>query len=145
VSLLLYAAAGTATATTASTAKTVSVTSLFIQLIVALVVIIGLIAVVAKLARGRVGALRRTSAPLAVVGRQSLGKGVQVAIVKAGADLFLLGVTQHQVTRICRFNPDQVPETLESPDDLPPAAAATSSVRWQSVLRQIQDRTVRRN
>ena len=139
-SLLSAAAQGAAT-----TAKPVSVTSLLFQLMVALAVIIGLIAVVAKLARGRVGALRRTSAPLAVLARQSLGKGVQVAIVKAGADMFLLGITQHQVTRISRFNAEEGPEVLESPDDLPPAALAGNAVRWQSKLRQIQDRTLRRS
>jgi flagellar biogenesis protein FliO len=70
---------------------------------------------------------------------------VQVAIVRAGSDTFLLGVTQHQITRISRFNEMTLPETLTSPDDLPPAlAAAATGQRWQSVIRQIQDRTVRR-
>jgi flagellar biogenesis protein FliO len=125
-------------------AKTVSAAHLFLQLFIGLAVILGLIFIVGRVLKGRVGLVRRVSAPLAVIGRQPLGKGVQVAIVKAGTDTYLLGVTAHQVTRLGRYN-EQDPDMPVSTDDLPPAApAGPGGPRWQSALRQIQDRTVRR-
>lgn len=149
----LAAKATTATtAATASTAKPVSATSLFFQLILGLAVVLAIIWVAARVLRGRVGTMttRRRDAALSVLGRQPLGKGVQVVIVKAGADTHLLGVTAHTVTRLAAFEPDasEPPET--STDDLPPASAGvaaahvgvTSSI--QSTVRQLQERTLRR-
>lgn len=140
-----------------STAKPVSVTSLMFQLLLGLGVVLGIIWVAARIMRGRMGihAAKRKAAPLAVIGRQPLGKGVQVAVVKAGAEMYLLGVTAHQVTRLARYRPDPEDE-LESTDDLPPAVRAEagalvpaafrlqSPFRLQSSIRQLQDRTLRR-
>jgi flagellar biogenesis protein FliO len=125
-------------------AKTVSATHLFVQLFIGLGVILGLIFIVGRVLKGRVGLVRKVAAPLAVVGRQPLGKGVQVAIVKAGTETYLLGVTAHQVTRLGRYN-ELDPDMPVSTDDLPPAGpVGPSGPRWQSALRQVQDRTVRR-
>ncbi len=143
-------AATTSTTTAVSTAQPVSATSLFLQLMLGLAVVLGLIWVVSRVVRGRVGTTmgKRRSAPLAVLGRQPLGKGVQVAIVKAGAETYLLGVTAHQVTRLARFRPDPA-DAEESSDDLPaagspPAGSAPAAFRLQSTIRQLQERTVRR-
>lgn len=129
----------------ASTAKSVSAGSLFFQLVIALAVILGLIAVMARVMRGRVGNIRKSNAPLAVLGRQTLGKGVQVAIVRAGSDTYVLGVTPHQVSRLGRYVEDPATAELTSSDDLPALpGGAPALVRWQSALRQLQERTVRR-
>jgi flagellar biogenesis protein FliO len=149
VSVILSAVTATTTVTPGA-AKAVSVSSLFLQLMVGLAVVLALIWIAARVVRGRVGvnAGRRHSAALAVLGRQPLGKGVQVAIVKAGAETYLLGVTAHQVTRLARYVPDQL-DINESSDDLPPAGTpppGTSPVafRLQSTIRQLQQRTTRR-
>lgn len=154
MSLLL--AVTTSTTTAVSTAKPVSATSLFLQLMLGLAVVLGIIWVVSRVLRGRVGATvgKRRTATLAVLGRQPLGKGVQVAIVKAGAETYLLGVTAHQVTRLARFqpDPDDADETGSdsgSSDDLPsagspPAGMAPVAFRLQSTIRQLQERTTRR-
>ncbi len=177
--LLSSTAAGTAaravaatTSTTvanAVTAKSVSATSLMFQLVIGLGVVLGIIWVGARVMRGRMGinASRRKLAPLAVIGRQPLGKGVQLAVVRAGTQTFLLGVTAHQVTRLARFRPEEV-EAFEnpaaasgpsgsgrvagpdSPDDLPPAVGTSPGsplpvpFSLQSTIRRLQDRTVRR-
>lgn len=143
-------AATTSTTTAVSTAKPVSATSLFLQLMLGLAVVLGLIWLASKVMRGRMGATvgKRRSAPLAVLGRQPLGKGVQVAIVKAGAETYLLGVTAHQVTRLARFQPDPADADVSS-DDLPaagspPAGTSPAAFRLQSTIRQLQERTTRR-
>lgn len=148
MSLLL--ATTTSTTVAASTAQPVSATSLFLQLMLGLAVVLGIIWVVSRVLRGRVGAtmVKRRSAPLAVLGRQPLGKGVQIAIVKAGAETYLLGVTAHQVTRLARFRPDPA-DPDGSSDDLPaagdpPVGTAPAAFRLQSTLREWQERSVRR-
>jgi flagellar biogenesis protein FliO len=133
----------TAHTTHSTGAKTVSTSSLFLHLVLALVVVIGVIALASRLLRGRVGGLRKTTAPLAVLGRQPLGKGVQIAIVRAGTDTYVVGVTSHQVTRLGRFT-DPDPGVPVSTDDLPAAAPAGPGGALQSAVRHFQERTVRR-
>ena len=138
------------TAVSAVTAKPVSAVSLFFQLMLGLAVVLGIIWVASRVFRNRVGSavVKRRSAPLAVLGRQPLGKGVQVAIVKAGAETLVLGVTAHQVTRLGSFRPDTV-DIETSSDDLPAAGAPAPGAspvafRLQSTIRQLQERTTRR-
>ncbi|MDE3204241.1 MAG: FliO/MopB family protein [Acidobacteriota bacterium] len=146
-----------------TTAKPVSATSLLIQLLVGLAVVLALIWVASRVARGRIAkpGVRRRGATLAVVSRQPLGKGVQVAVVKAGREMYLLGVTAHQVTRLARFGPDQAhlfdpgaspgPVILSSgsSDDLPPGglpdlSGAPTPFRLNSTIRQLQEKTLRK-
>ncbi len=70
---------------------------------------------------------------------------MQVAIVKAGTDTDLLGVTADQVTRLGRYN-EQDPDMPVSTDAFPrpPRPVRGRAARGVPALRQIQDRTVRR-
>lgn len=145
----LFLAATTSTTTVVSTAKPVSALSLFLQLMVGLAVVLALIWVASRVMRGRMGSAgKRRTGQLTVLGRQPLGKGIQLAVVRAGADTYLLGVTAHQVTRLARFRPD--PDDAEtSSDDLPPAGSvppgsSPAAFRLQSTIRQLQERTTRR-
>ena len=138
------------TVVSAVTAKPVSAVSLFLQLMLGLAVVLGIIWVASRLLRNRVGASvgKRRSAPLAVLGRQPLGKGVQVAVVKAGSETMVLGVTAHHVTRLGTFEPDMI-DAEASSDDLPVAGtpapgASPAAFRLQSTIRQLQERTTRR-
>lgn len=149
---------GQTTATTvatsgATTAKQVSATGLMFQLVIGLAVVLGIIWVAARVMKGRVGmsSPKKRNAPLAVVGRQPLGKGVQIAVVKAGSEMYLLGVTAHQVTRLARFHPEEIDDLGPgSPDDLPPAVGSAPGsplpvpFRLQSSIKALQDRTLRR-
>lgn len=55
----------------------------------------------------RAGLLRaRTSIPLAVVGRQSLGGRTSVALVAVGERRLLLGVSEHGVTLLTEVEPE---------------------------------------
>jgi flagellar biogenesis protein FliO len=150
-------ASTTATTVATTTAKSVSAGSLMFQMIIGLGVVLALIWFASRVLRGRVSGpgSKKRSAPLAVVGRQPLGKGVQIAIVKAGAEMYLLGVTSQQVTRLGRIKPEELDMTLApagdgSPDDLPPAVSAGSPgqlpvpFRLQSSIRNLQDRTLRK-
>jgi len=90
--LLALSGHGTGTAGTS-----VSGPELLLQLVIGLGVVLGIIAITARMLRrsGRhssPGARRRDGA-IRVVGRQSLGKGVSVALVQVGERAYLLGVT----------------------------------------------------
>ena len=149
---MLHLLATTAqTTSTTSTAKPVSATSLLFQLLLGLGVVLGIIWVAARIARGRIGVpgTKKRNTPLAVLSRQPLGKGVQLAIVKAGAEHYLLGITAHQITRLARYRPDEAAEMIESSDDLPPITppgpnGAPAPFRLQSTIRQLQERTLRK-
>jgi flagellar biogenesis protein FliO len=144
----------TVAASGGSTAKPVSATALIFQFGLGLLVVLALIWVASRIIRGRVSpaTLRRRNAPLSVLSRQTLGKGVQLAVVKAGTDTWLLGVTSHQVTRLARFHPeenDAATPTTPSSDDLPGAPLAgrgASPVPFslQSTVRSLQEKTLRR-
>ena len=169
---VLLAAAHTRGAGTghgSSTAQTVSASSLLVQMVIGLVVVVGLIKVGSRLLAGRagkaVGPGRRTG-PVTVLGRQSLGKGVQVAVVSAADQTYLVGVTQQQVTMLGELVPGSTPGTTtvvpvtgtghddedgETPDVpglqlLRPAhdGADEAVPPWRSAIEQIRTKTVRR-
>jgi flagellar biogenesis protein FliO len=145
-------------------AQSVSVSSLLVQMVVGLVVIIFLIKMASKLVQGRGGrglGPRPRAAGVTVVGRQSLGKGVQVAMVAAGKQTYLLGVTQRQVTLLGEIDGDG-PAAAGDHDDgagelhlLPggnrraldavsfPAADGTPP-GWKSAIELMRVRTARR-
>jgi flagellar biogenesis protein FliO len=145
------------TAAHASTgAQSVSASSLLVQMTIGLVVIIVLIKLASKFVQGRQGrSLGRGPRPqgVAVIGRQSLGKGVQVAMVAAGTQTFLLGVTQRQVTLLGQLDSDEA-EPVDNHDEAAgltllggtrPALTAGGYVpAWKSAVEQMRVRTTRR-
>lgn len=88
------------------------------RVVVSLACVLGLLWWLARRTGGRPGAgkgtrgglLRtRTSIPLAVVGRQSLGGRTSVALVAVGERRLLLGVSEHGVTLLTEVEPEPEP------------------------------------
>jgi flagellar biogenesis protein FliO len=139
-------------------AQNVSASSLLVQMVIGLVVIIALIKVGSRLVQGRAGrtfnpARRRGS--VAVVGRQSLGKGVQVAMVAVGDETYLLGVTQRQVTLLGQLDSAEEHAAALSSDPVPgelqllhgdgmTSSPAPSPWSWKSPIEQMRAKTLRR-
>jgi flagellar biogenesis protein FliO len=152
------AAAGHAVAHGVSGAQSVSASSLLVQMVVGLIVIIVLIKLVSKFVQGRGGrplVSGSRSAAVNVVGRQSLGKGVQVAMVAAGHQTFLLGVTQQQVTLLGEVETGESAAAVDQQagsgglqllqgENRPVLSAEGLSTGWKSALEQMRLRTVRR-
>jgi flagellar biogenesis protein FliO len=138
-------------------AQNVSVSSLLVQMVVGLCVIIVLIKLASKFVQGRGGrALAHGPRPhgVSVLGRQSLGKGVQVAMVAAGTQTFLLGVTQRQVTLLGQIDSDET-KPVDGADQAPgglqlfrdgdvPVLTDGTVPAWKSAIEQMRIRTVRR-
>lgn len=127
------AATGTAAAHSAgqavTTAPTVSAGHLLLQLVLGLAVVIGLVLVAKRMVRGRgagglagAGGGRRN--PVRVVGRQSLGKGVSVAVVEFGDQAYLVGVTPNAVRRLAATDARRVAEAVEAREAARRAAPA---------------------
>lgn len=142
-------------------ATTVSAGSLLVQLVIGLGVVIAAIKgaqwfVAGRAGRGRRGpAAPRRQPQLSVVARQTLGKGVHVAVVRAGDEALLLGVTAQQVTRLGRVDPAVLAESgtgtgrlqLLSGGKGAPSARTPGSPpasTWRSAIEQVRERTVRR-
>jgi flagellar protein FliO/FliZ len=139
-------------------AQSVSASSLLIQMVVGLVVVVVLIKLASRFVRGRNGPAlgrARQQGAVAVVGRQSLGKGVHVAMVMAGQQKYLLGVTQRQVTLLGQVEADEIVvaeaqdpavgalQLLPGGNELTSAAGAPGPV-WKSAIEQMRARTLRR-
>lgn len=136
-----------------TTATTVSVPSLMLQLAIGLGVVLALIWVASKVAKGRLGKPSRTrasSTALSVLSRQTLGKGVHVAVVRVGSQTLVLGVTAHQVTRLAdiagddALNVADLPATVVASPRHLMAEQFASAGRVQGALRQLQELTIRR-
>ncbi len=153
-----YAVAHHAAGAGSTGAQNVSASSLLVQMVVALVVIVVLIKLASKFVQGR-GRRTLGHGPrphgVAVVGRQSLGKGVQVAMVAAGRQTYLLGVTQRQVTLLGQVETEDIAPAQRNDDDQgglqllrggnrPGACADESLPVWKSAIEQMRVRTVRR-
>jgi len=149
---------GAAAGQVSTTAHTVSAWSLLAQLIVGLAVILGIIFVATRLLTGkgrRLAGVGRRRMPISVLARQSMGKGVSVVIVRAGTATYLLGVTQHQVTRLDQLDPEALGD-IQSHRDVDDTAIDLDAPllengEWDrpgsgrgSFLRKLQDRSVRR-
>jgi len=158
VATVLAAAHHSATtaAHSTSSAQTVSASSLLVQMVIGLAVIIALIKVASRILQGRgaraLGPGRRQGS-VAVVGRQSLGKGVQVAVVAAAEQTYLVGVTQHQVTMLGRLSPagtsDGEPELVGTElqlvhGDGTPNPSDDEHPSWKSAIEQMRSKTLRR-
>jgi flagellar biogenesis protein FliO len=157
---LALAARHAATTHGSTGAQSVSASSLLIQMVVGLIVIVFLIKMASKFVQGRGGRTGRTlghgprAQGVSVVGRQSLGKGVQVAMVAAGKQTFLLGVTQRQVTLLGEVETDgPAPQAGDAAvgglqllrgGSRPALGAGGSRPTLKSALEQMRDRTARR-
>ena len=121
---------------------------LFARLILSLAVVIGLMWVAANVLRKRgfsgVAGGRRTRGPqVDVIARRPLGRNASIAVVRVGEQSILLGVTDHQVTRIGECDIDEL-DLDEGNTWTVPSGANGSASAWKTMLDQMRNRTARR-
>jgi len=142
-----------ALATVATGSNSVSATSLMFQLLVGLAVVLALIWLASKVAKGRFvksAGSKRSEAGMTVLNRQTLGKGVHVAIVRAGSETLLLGITAHQVTRLADLSSNVAELAAAEQADMaaeqgyPRGQRTWSVARLQQTFEQLQELTTRR-
>lgn len=117
-----------------------------VRLVLSLVVVFGLLALAAKAARNGgfgTGGNRRSTAPVAVLARQGLGKSSSVVVVRAADRALVLGVTDHTVSLLAEVDPSAVIEP--QPDVIDPARTPVlATPSWRNAIDALRDRTVRK-
>jgi flagellar protein FliO/FliZ len=121
---------------------------LFVRLILSLAVVIGLMWVAANVLRKRgfagVASRKGPRGPeLELLARRPLGRNASIAVVRIGEHSLVVGVTDHQVTKLGDFDSTEI--------DLQEDAIWTASSgpggpasAWKTMLDQMRNRTTRR-
>ena len=120
-----------------------SLLGVMLRLVFSLGVVLALMAVTGRALRNRqlgVGSGgRRTPARIEVLGRQTLGRNVGVAVVRVADRAMLVGVTEGSIQLLTDLPLDSFPET--EVDDTPATPGFQS---MQGFLELVRERTVRK-
>jgi flagellar protein FliO/FliZ len=124
--------------------------ALFARLIVSLGVVFGLMWFAARVVRRRgIGGVgggpnRRPGVQVDVVARRTLGRNASIAVVRAGNQHMVIGVTDHMVTKLADADPaDLEIEDMEGQWTAPSPGPTGPTPSWKAMLDQLRDRTVR--
>ncbi len=121
---------------------------LFARLIMSLAVVIGLMWIAANVLRKR-GIAGTTSRrgprgpQVELLARRPLGRNASIAVVRIGEHSLVVGVTDHQVTKLGEVDSAEIDLdedntwTVSSGPNGPPSA-------WKTMLEQMRNRTARR-
>lgn len=125
---------------------------MFVRLIFSLAVVLGLMWAAATVLRKRglvTGTTRRGSgAEIEVIARRSMGRNSSIAVVKVGDRTMVVGVTDHQITKlddaellaVIDLREEEVGATWTAPAGTPPSLGSA----WKTMLEQMRTRTARR-
>lgn len=129
--------------------STAGTLALFARLLVSLGIVVGLMWFAARVVRKRGlgigGTSRRPGVQIDVIARRTLGKNASIAIVRAGDQALIVGVTDNQITKLADADLEQIDlasaesqwtATSQGPDGPTPS--------WKAMLEQLRDRTARR-
>ena len=123
--------------------------ALFARLIVSLGFVIGLMWFAARVVRRRglggvAGANRKPGVYVDVLARRTLGRNASIAIVRAGNQAMVIGVTDHMVTKLADTDLAAIElETAQSQWTASPQGPPGPTPSWKAMLDQMRDRTAR--
>ena len=122
---------------------------LFVRLIMSLGVVIGLMWVAANVLRkrgiaGTAGSRRgpQRTWKSSCVARKPLGRNASIAVVRVGDRSMVVGVTDHQVTKLGEIEPADI-ELYEDNTWTVSSGATSPASAWKTMLEQMRNRTVR--
>jgi flagellar biosynthetic protein FliO len=127
-----------------STAATIG---LFARLIFSLAVVIGLMWLAARVMRRRGfgSPVKRPGVHVDIIARRTLGRNSSIAIVRAGSQALVVGITDHQITKLADADLDEIDlESAEGQWTASPEGPTGPTPSWKAMLDQLRDRTVRR-
>jgi len=125
--------------------------ALFARLIVSLSVVFGLMWFLARVVRRRGlggvggGGNRRPGVQVDIVARRTLSRNSSIAVVRAGNQHMVVGVTDHMITKLADadFEDEIEIQNMEGQWTAPSPAPTGASPSWKAMLNQLRDRTVR--
>ena len=127
--------------------STTSTLALFARLLVSLGVVIGLMWFAARVVRRRGfgSPTRRPGVHIDVIARRTLGRNASIAIVRAGDQGMIVGVTEQNITKLGDADLDQIDLVNgESQWTATPQGPDGPTPSWKAMLDQLRDRTARR-
>jgi flagellar protein FliO/FliZ len=129
--------------------STTSTLALFGRLIVSLGVVIGLMWAAARVIRKRGfggvgGQARRPGVQVDIVARRTLGRNSSIAVVRAGSQAMVVGITEHQITKLADASLEEIDLPGESQWTASPPGPDGPTPSWKAMLEQMRDRTARR-
>jgi len=129
--------------------STAGTLALFARLLVSLGVVIGLMWFGARAVRrrgfGGLGASRGPGVHIDVLARRTLGRNASIAVVRAGEQALIIGITDQQVTKLGDADLSTIDlSDAEGQWTAAPQGPDGPSPTWKTMLEQLRDRTVRR-
>jgi flagellar protein FliO/FliZ len=127
--------------------STAATLALFARLLVSLGVVIGLMWLAARVMRRRGfgGPTRRPGVHVDVISRRTLGRNSSIAIVRAGKQGLVVGITDHQITKLADADLEEIDlESVEGQWTAQPPGSDGPTPTWKAMLEQLRERTVRR-
>jgi flagellar protein FliO/FliZ len=129
--------------------STTSTLALFGRLIVSLGVVIGLMWFAARIIRkrglGGVGSQsRRPGVQVDIVARRTLGRNSSIAVVRAGSQALVVGITEQRITKLADADLDEIERSVESQWTVSPPGPVGPTPSWKAMLEQLRDKTARR-
>jgi flagellar protein FliO/FliZ len=125
-----------------------STLALFARLIMSLAVVIGLMWVAANVLRKRgfsgVAGRRAVRGPqVELLARRPLGRNASITVVRVGDRTLVIGVTDHQVTKLGEVEFEDI-DLNEDATWTAPSGGASPASAWKTMLDQMRNRTARR-
>lgn len=124
--------------------------ALFARLIVSLGIVIGLMWFAARVVRRRgIGGIgsgpnRRPGVYVDVLARRTLGRNASIAVVRAGNQGMVIGVTDHMVTKLAEADLSEIElGSVEGQWTAPSQGPPGPTPSWKAMLDQLRDRTAR--
>jgi flagellar protein FliO/FliZ len=129
--------------------STTSTLALFGRLIVSLGVVIGLMWAVARVIRKRGfggvgGPSRRPGVQVDIVARRTLGRNSSIAVVRAGNQAMVVGITEQRITKLADASLEEIDLPGESQWTASPPGPDGPTPSWKAMLEQMRDKTARR-
>jgi flagellar biosynthetic protein FliO len=129
--------------------STASTLALFARLLVSLGVVIGLMWLAARVVRrrglgGYGNAPRGPGVQIDIVARRTLGRNASIAVVRAGDQAMILGVTDQHVTKLADADLDAIDlGSAEGQWTAPTQGPDGPTPSWKAMLDQMRERTAR--
>ena len=129
--------------------STAGTLALFARLLVSLGVVIGLMWLAARFVRrrglGGFGSPTRPGVQLDVIARRTLGRNSSIAVVRAGGQGLIVGVTDQQITKLADADLSAFDlENAEGQWTAAPQGPDGPTPSWKAMLDLLRDRTARR-
>ena len=125
-----------------------STLGLFVRLVFSLAVVIGIMWVAATMIRrrGLVPMARRPGRGVQVelLARKPLGRNASIAVVRVGERSMVVGVTDHQVTKLDDADVEELDLNDPGTNWTVPPGASGPATAWKAMLEQLRNRTARR-